>query len=92
MKILYNIGRWLIRHNDGMEVCASSTLRSDSESLSHENVQNIHIFSAVGGRLVEFRRYDRKNDTNHVSRYIIDENADFGEKLSKLCTLEFLKS
>jgi len=56
-----------------------------------EPILNFRVFSAVGGQIVEFRRYDRKTDRNDTSTYIIHKDDDFGEKISKIANLELLK-
>jgi len=56
-----------------------------------EPILNFRVFSAVGGQVVEFRRYDRKTDRSDTSTYIIHKDDDFGEKISKIANLELLK-
>ena len=54
-------------------------------------ILNFRVFSAVGGQVVEFRRYDRKTDRSDTTTYIINKDDDFGEKISKIANLELLK-
>jgi hypothetical protein len=54
-------------------------------------ILNFRVFSAVGGSVVEFRRYDRKTDRNDTTTYIINKEDDFGDKISKIANLEMLK-
>ena len=49
------------------------------------------IYNAIGGKVVEFSRYDRKADRHHHDIYIIGKNEDFGEKIAKIAMLESLK-
>jgi hypothetical protein len=49
------------------------------------------IYNAIGGKVVEFSRYDRKQDRSHHDIYIIGKNEDFGEKIAKIAMLESLK-
>jgi hypothetical protein len=49
------------------------------------------IYNAIGGKVVEFSRYDRKSDRHHHDIYIIGKNEDFGEKIAKIAMLEALK-
>jgi len=49
------------------------------------------IYSAIGGKVVEFHRYDRKTDRGQHDIYIIGKNEDFGEKIAKIAMLESLK-
>ncbi len=59
---------------------------SDSEPILH-----FRVFSAVGGRVVEFRHYDRQKDRNHTTTYIITNEQDFGDRIAKIATMEALK-
>ena len=49
------------------------------------------VYNAIGGKVVEFTRYDRKNDRAFHDIYIIGKNEDFGEKIAKIAMLEVLK-
>jgi hypothetical protein len=49
------------------------------------------IYNAIGGKVVEFSRYDRKADRAFHDIYIIGKNEDFGEKIAKIAMLETLK-
>jgi hypothetical protein len=68
------------------------TTRSEDASPSDDPVLNFKVYSAVGGKLVEFRRYDRKNDRNDSTTYIITNDQDFGERIAKIATMENLKA
>jgi len=56
-----------------------------------EPTLNFKVYSAVGGKVVEFSRYDRKTDRNDHQIYIIGKDEDFGEKIAKISTLEVLR-
>lgn len=49
------------------------------------------VYNAIGGKVVEFRRYDNRTDRSDFSVYVIGKDEDFGEKISKIATLETLK-
>lgn len=49
------------------------------------------VYNAIGGKVVEFRRYDRKTDRSEHSVYVIGKDEDFGAKISKISTLECMK-
>lgn len=64
----------------------------DVEAISDSDpILNFRVFSAVGGRVVEFRHYDRQKDRNHTTTYIITNDQDFGERIAKIATMEALK-
>ena len=65
--------------------------RDDCEAVSDDPILHFKVFTAVGGKVVEFRRYDRKSDRNDSTTYIITNDQDFGERISKIATMEQLK-
>ena len=63
----------------------------EAQMCDAEPILNFRVFSAVGGQVIEFRRYDRKTDRSDTSTYIIHKEDDFGEKISKIANMEMLK-
>jgi hypothetical protein len=49
------------------------------------------VYNAIGGKVVEFSRYDRKSDRAFHDIYIISKDEDFGAKIAKIAMLEVLK-
>jgi hypothetical protein len=62
-----------------------------TKDINSEPTLNFKVYSAVGGKIVEFSRYDRKNDRSDHQIYIIGKDEDFGEKIAKISTLEVLR-
>jgi hypothetical protein len=83
---------WLL--DDSPEECPNTLVRSsDVESVSDSDpILNFRVFSAVGGRVVEFRTYDRQKDRNFTQTYIITNEQDFGDRIAKIATMESLKA
>lgn len=52
---------------------------------------NFKVYHAVGGRIVEFTRYNDRHDRMDHDLYIIGNDQDFGERIAKIATLEVLK-
>jgi len=52
---------------------------------------NIQVHSAHGGRIITFRKYDRKLDRNNNQVYLIPDDKDFERELGKLITLEAMR-
>lgn len=50
------------------------------------------VYSAIGGKVVEFRRYDHKTDRSDNSMYVIGNDEDFGSKIAKIAMLEVMKN
>jgi len=75
-------------HYNTLSKASMVTTRSGVDS---EPTLNFKVYSAVGGKIVEFSRYDRKTDRHDHQIYIIGKDEDFGAKISKISTLEVLK-
>ena len=82
------------------EDCYPSTKMSRSNAIStisgranvdSEPTLQFKVYSAVGGKIVEFSRYDPKSDRTDRQIYIIGKDEDFGEKIAKISTLEALR-
>jgi hypothetical protein len=65
--------------------------QDDCDAVSDDPILNFKVFNAVGGKVVEFRRYDRKSDRNDSTTYIITNDQDFGERIAKIAMMENLK-
>lgn len=69
---------------------AISTI-SGRANVDSEPTLQFKVYSAVGGKIVEFSRYDPKSDRADRQIYIIGKDEDFGEKIAKISTLEVLR-
>ena len=59
--------------------------------LDSEPTLQFTVYSAIGGKVVEFKTYDKNQDRRHHQVYVIGRDEDFGEKIAKIATLEALK-
>ena len=64
----------------------------EERSIGDEPVMRFKVYSAIGGRIVEFSRHDRRNDRHEHTLYIINNDEDFGQRIAKIATLENLKN
>ena len=64
---------------------------SGRANVDSEPTLQFKVYSAVGGKIVEFSRYDSKSDRTDRQIYIIGKEEDFGEKIAKISTLEALR-
>jgi hypothetical protein len=69
---------------------SSNRLVSCSDIDSEEGL-SITVRSAIGGRIVTFRHYDRKTDRSNHRLYIVPEDQDFERELGKMITLESMR-
>jgi hypothetical protein len=81
---------------DPAEDCYPSTKLGRGNTISGRDVNSdptlqFKVYNAIGGKVVEFSRYDRKNDRSFHDIYIIGKDEDFGEKIAKIAMLEVLK-
>jgi len=75
----------LIKPHRGLSV------RSNSDSIDGHAGLNITVMSAIGGKIVTFRHYDRRNDENKYRHYVIPDDLDFERELGKMITMESLR-
>ena len=82
----HRVNRWL--HS----ITSSKLEPVYNNSISAAPNMSFNIYNAVGGKVVEFRSCNPNEDyRTNASIYIIPSDADFGERISKIVTLESLK-
>ena len=94
MKWLKNkVIKWVREDWDSVNKESGMAIRSRDidATCDADPILNFRVFSAVGGQVVEFRRYDRKTDRSESTTYIIHKDDDFGDKIAKVANLEMLK-
>lgn len=64
---------------------------SSGRTVDADPTLQFKIYEAIGGKVVEFSRYDRRTDRHDHCIYVIGKGEDFGEKIAKIATLETLK-
>lgn len=69
----------------------SNRLVSRSDIDSEEGL-SITVRSAIGGRIVTFRHYDRRTDRSNHKLYIVPDDQDFERELGKMITMESMRS
>jgi hypothetical protein len=52
---------------------------------------SFELSSAVGGRILNVRRYDNKLDRHNQTTYVIASGEDVGSRVTKIINLELLK-
>jgi hypothetical protein len=72
-------------------VSPKNSIGIGSRDVNSDPTLQFKIYNAVGGKVVEFSRYDRKMDRHHHDIYIIPKDEDFGTKIAKIAMLESLK-
>ena len=100
-KLCNKIGNWLIENPTPMDASMES-IRYNTSSLaspvkgrssSHDmgvNGMNFTVFSATGGKVVQFNTYDPARDRSETRLYIVTDKDDLGEELAQIITRESL--
>lgn len=52
---------------------------------------SFELTAAVGGRILNVRRYDERKDRNDATTYVIPTGEDVGSRVAKIINLELLK-
>lgn len=52
---------------------------------------SFELTSAVGGRILNVRRYDERKDRHDTQTYVIPSGEDIGARVAKILNLELLK-
>lgn len=65
--------------------------RRVEHNYNDRSVITFKVFGANGGMIVETNRYDEKMDTEAIGRYVISEDADLADSLSKIVSMEYLR-
>jgi hypothetical protein len=75
-----------------MGLAKTADMSSDGQ---HVNLSQsplvFRLYPATGGHIVEYSYYDEKTDRNTQALHLIPSDADLGDALSKIMTLEALK-
>ena len=88
LSIRERIRNWLMKDSDDCE----SVYADDCDGVDlHSQGFRLQVYGASGGTIVETTKYDQKKDENRHSLYVITEDKDLGEELSKIITMEQLR-
>ena len=88
--IKQTIRNWLSDANNANMKLTGSTIGGSAPFDSRPSM-NFAVYNAIGGKVIEFRRYDSKREHVDHTMYVIDNDQDFGEKIAKIAMLEQLK-
>jgi hypothetical protein len=62
----------------------------ESDDFASEPIQ-FKMYKAAGGWAIEFRQYDNRNDRMDTSLYVVNDEEELGNHISKIITMEALK-
>ena len=82
---------WDAEYEKNRDVGIAISSRDSEHSVDADPVLTFRIYSAVNGKILEFRRWDQKADRNHNSTYLIPKDEDIGDYVNKCLNLELLR-
>jgi hypothetical protein len=69
----------------------SAGMAIDRGSVEGQDRISFELTSAVGGRILNVRRYDERKDRNDNQTYVIPTGEDVGARVAKIINLELIK-
>ena len=106
-KLFNKIGYWLIDGQDrtladqpveinpsrygSMGVAISKSSGSSPRAIDG-NGMNFIVFSATGGKVIQFSTYDPTRDRHNTRLYIVTDKDDLGEEIAQIITRESLSN
>lgn len=82
-------------NNDGEVNCSKGALIEGPNSIHisehSDRAIRFTLYSANGGKIIETRRYDSIKDREITGLYVINSDAELGEEIGKIITMERLR-
>lgn len=78
---------WL-QENTKMAIGQAMVERGNAEG---EDRITFELSTAIGGRIVNVRRYDNKQDRHNSTTYVIPNGEDVGSRVAKIINIEMIK-
>ena len=83
----YETRGWL-EENQKMAIGSAMVERGRAEG---DDRISFELSSAVGGRILNVRRYDQRKDQHDATTYVIPTGEDVGARVAKIINLELIK-
>lgn len=74
-----------------MKIGLAKTPREENQVSLNQSAMNFRLYPATGGHIVEYSYFNEHTDRQSQALHLIPSDADLGESLSKIMTLEALK-
>lgn len=74
-----------------MKIGLAKGTRNENDINLSQSAMVFRLYPATGGHIVEYSYYNEKLDTHQQALHLISSDADLGESISKIMTLEALK-
>jgi hypothetical protein len=63
----------------------------EDNSINMDNSLRFNVLPAQGGTVIEVRQYDRRDDRNSTSTYVIPDNEDLSTSIAHIVSMELMK-
>lgn len=73
------------------KVYAGASLSIDKGAPEGEDTVRFELSTAIGGKILTVRRYDRRTDRNDTTTYVIPNGENLSERMVKILDLEMFK-
>jgi hypothetical protein len=74
-----------------MNTIGMGTAMAERGRAEGEDRISFELTSAVGGRILNVRRYDQRKDQHDQQTYVIPSGEDVGSRVAKILNLELIK-
>lgn len=68
-----------------------ASLTLDKGAPEGEDTIRFELSTAIGGKILTVRRYERRTDRNDTATYVIPNGEDLSERMVKILNLEMFK-
>lgn len=82
---------WENSGRNAVKAVDSGIYPATRSGIDSESDLSFRIYSATGGHVMEFRRYDRRIDQSQTNLYVIPKEDDIGERVARIVNMEMLK-
>ena len=81
----------LFSKNDTNKCSDILITRDSGQRIEHEQNLNFRVFNANGGIILEFSRYDKSKHEHVTDLYVVKNDDELSEKVSKILTMANLR-
>lgn len=67
-------------------------ISAEGDDIQTDEVFSFKVFSAGGGKVIEFRSYDRVKDKSNNRLHLISDDEDFAAELGRIVLFELMRS
>ena len=98
-KLFRRFLRWIMADNSNDTQEAKTYPTNGNKSIGaasgasindRNNGMNFIVYSAIGGKVIQFSTYDQQKDRHNSSLYIVTDKEDLGEEIAQIITRESL--